>query len=54
MRKTGWKKWAIAVASGSMLLQAPGCVEAAAVVTSFSSLVTAGGVWYLISRVIGD
>jgi hypothetical protein len=54
MRKTGWKKWAVAVASGSMLLQVTGCVETAAVVTSFSSLVTAGGVWYLISRIIND
>jgi hypothetical protein len=54
MRKASWKKWAVAVASGSVLLQTPGCAETAAVITSLSSLVTAGGVWYIVGRIIGD
>ena len=54
MRRIGWKKWAIAVMSGSMLFQVPGCVETAALLTSAASMATAGGVWYLVTRIMND
>jgi hypothetical protein len=54
MRRNYWKKWAIAVISGSTLLQIPGCVETAALITSAASLATAGGVWYLVTRIMND
>jgi hypothetical protein len=52
MRKLEWKKLALALLSGTILFQAPGCVEMATVVTAISSALTAGGVLYLVRRVI--
>lgn len=54
MRTASWKRWAAVVLSGSMLFQVPGCLETAAVITSFSSVLTAGGVLYLVGRIIND
>lgn len=51
MRKTNLRKYAFAILSGAMLFQAPGCVEAAIYTTSLASVVTAGGVVYLVWRV---
>ncbi len=37
---------------GSFLMQTPGCVDTAVFVTTASQVVTAGGVLYLVSRVL--
>ncbi len=50
MRKN-WKKLALAMLSGAVMFQAPACAEAALAVTTLSSVVTAGGVMYLVWRV---
>jgi hypothetical protein len=52
MRNFEWKKLALALLSGTILFQTPGCTETAAVVTAVSSALTAGGLLYLVNRVI--
>jgi len=54
MKKTLWckKLFLAALLSGSLLLQTPTCAEQAAFVTAASSAMTAGGVLYLVSRVV--
>ncbi|MFH1746259.1 MAG: hypothetical protein ABIG44_04370 [Planctomycetota bacterium] len=52
MRKHAWKMWALAMASGAVLLQTPACVETATIVTSVAQVITAGGVVYIVSRVM--
>jgi len=49
MRAVSWKKLALLALSGSLLLQIPNCFQ---VVSALSNLVTAGGVLYLVRRVI--
>jgi hypothetical protein len=46
------KKWALACASGAVLLQVPGCTEAAVIVTGWASAITAGGVLFLIRKIM--
>ncbi len=46
------KRLALAVLSGTILLQAPGCAETAAVITAAASSVSAGGILYLLRKVI--
>jgi hypothetical protein len=54
MRKSSWNRWTLlALASGAVMLQATGCAEAAFYFSSIANVVTAGGVIYLVSRVIG-
>ena len=48
------KQFAIALCSGSVLLQAPGCVETAAFFTTLFTGLTTGGVFYLIGRIVND
>ena len=52
MRKRLWGRWATLLAAGAVLLQTPGCVETAAVVTSIAQVITAGGVMYIVGRVL--
>ena len=52
MRNVQWKKVVLTVLSGSILFQLPGCTEAAIYIGSVASAVTAGGVLYLVRRVI--
>lgn len=52
MRMAKWRRLAFAVLSGAMLFQTPGCAEAALGITTLASVVTAGGVMYLVVRVI--
>ena len=52
MRKRSWNKWAVLLASGAFLLQTPACVETATILTSISSVISAGGVLYLVGRVL--
>lgn len=54
MRKGNWKKYLLALCSGSMMLQMPGCTEVFSVITGVATSVTAGGVIYLITRVLED
>lgn len=48
------KKWIASVLSGSVLLQTTACIQNAVTIGSISSVVTAGGVLYIISRVLRD
>ena len=52
MRNGQWKKLALAVLSGSILFQTTGCAEASLALTAIATSVTAGGVIYLIRKVI--
>jgi hypothetical protein len=52
MRNMQWRKVALAMLSGSILFQLPGCTEAAIYIGSVASAITAGGVLYLVRRVI--
>jgi hypothetical protein len=55
MKNNVWKKLlAVGLIGGSFLFQAPTCVDRAQIVTAVSSVVTAGGVLYLVDRVIND
>lgn len=51
MRNHQWKKYLFAALSGAILFQAPGCDPALGLIT-ISSMVTAGGVTYLVFRVL--
>lgn len=52
MRKINWKQLALAVCSGTILFQVPGCTETALYITSLASAVTAGTVVFLARKVI--
>jgi hypothetical protein len=52
MKKHEWKKLALALLSGSILFQTPGCTDTALFITSVASAITAGGVIYLVRRVV--
>lgn len=54
MIKYRLKQLAIAVCSGSVLFQAPGCAETATVLTSVFTGLTTGGVFFLLSRLLND
>lgn len=55
MKKSVWKKLlAVGLLGGLFLFQAPTCADRAATITAVSSLVTAGGVLYLVGRVLND
>ncbi len=52
MRNLKWKQLALSLLSGAVLFQAPGCTDAALVITTATSVITASGVTYLVWRVI--
>jgi hypothetical protein len=52
MRNGQWKRLALALLSGTILFQTPGCTEAALAITTIATSVTAGGVIYLIVKVL--
>ncbi len=52
MSKLRIKRMALALLSGAILCQVPACAETALFVTSVSSVLTAGGVMYLVGRVL--
>lgn len=54
MRKFDARKWLWMMSSGAAMFQVPGCTETALGLTSFFSALTAGGVLYLIFRVLRD
>lgn len=53
MKKWTWKKLALCM-NGGILLQTAGCVELGLGVTSVATTVTAGGLIYLITRILED
>jgi hypothetical protein len=52
MRYGQWKRLVLTMLSGAVLFQAPGCEQAAIGLSTLASLVTAGGVIYLVTKVI--
>ncbi len=46
-----YRRLALCVLSGSVLFQLPGCTEAALGITALASTATAGGVFYLLSKI---
>jgi hypothetical protein len=52
MRDSSWRKWTLMLASGSMLLQVPGCTETATILTAVFTGLSAGGLFYLIRKVM--
>ena len=53
MMKKMWKKLlAVGLISGAFMFQTPTCTPTAEVITAGASLVTAGGVLYLVDRVV--
>jgi len=55
MKKKIWKKiLAVGLIGGACLFQAPTCSEQAATITAISSAVTAGGVLFIVDRVLND
>ncbi|MGE3180042.1 MAG: hypothetical protein AB7N71_00280 [Phycisphaerae bacterium] len=49
--KKRWKTMLIAISTG-MVMQVPGCTETAASIAATASVVTAGSVVYLVSRIL--
>ncbi|MBN2448126.1 MAG: hypothetical protein JXO22_15460 [Phycisphaerae bacterium] len=52
MRKTNWKRWALALMSGAVLLQVPTCTEVATIASGWANVLTAGSVIYLVYEII--
>ncbi len=52
MRKRSWKVTLLTLTSGGMMLQMTGCSDAFLGVTALSSAISAGGLIYLIARVL--
>lgn len=52
MRKAKLMKWAMVLASGATLLQAPTCTDVATVATGWASVVTAGSVLFLVREIL--
>ena len=48
------KKWIMAVLSGSVLFQTTACIENSIAIGATASVVTAGGVIYIVSQILGD
>ncbi len=46
--------WTAALTAGGMLFQTTGCTDVAIGLTTAASLVTAGGVVYIVSRILND
>lgn len=54
MNTNRWRKWAAMLLPGAMMLQTTGCVETAIAAGATASVVTAGGLLFLISRILGE
>lgn len=53
MLRRSWNRWALLLASGgAILLQTPSCVESATIVGSVAQVITAGGVLYIVGRIL--
>ena len=50
-----WKKTLmIGLISGSVLLQAGACTDEAIYTTAVASVVSAGGVWFIVDRILNE
>lgn len=56
MKRNGirWHRWMVAVASGAVLLQTTACVEFSSTLTAIATTVSAGGVLYIVSRILNN
>jgi len=52
MRRNLWMTLAAAIASGAVLLQTGGCAQLAPVITAGATTVAAGGVLFIVSRIL--
>ena len=52
MRKRDWKRLALSMLSGGMLFQVTGCTDAALGITTIASAITAGGVIFIIRKIM--
>lgn len=52
MLKRSWSKWAYLLLGGATLLAAPTCAQVTSEVANLAEIVTAGGVIYLVTRVL--
>lgn len=53
-RKARIHRWLATLASGAMMLQTSGCTQALTTTIAISSVITAGGVIYIVTRIIRD
>ena len=50
-----WKKTlVVGLISGSVLLQTGACTDEAIYATAISSIVSAGGVWFIVDRILNE
>ncbi|MCG3127128.1 MAG: hypothetical protein CHACPFDD_01986 [Phycisphaerae bacterium] len=54
MRTQRWKKLLLSLGSGSFLFQIAGCTEAAIGATTVFTGITAGGMIFLLNRILRD
>ncbi|MEP0845289.1 MAG: hypothetical protein HRF50_00550 [Phycisphaerae bacterium] len=54
MRMVRLSKWVAAIASGAVLLQTTACTEVASAITAIATTVSAGGVIYIVSRIVNN
>lgn len=47
-----FRRLLLALSSGAVFMQVPGCTETAAVVTAVATTVSAGGLLFLINRIL--
>jgi hypothetical protein len=54
MKRSTWIRWAAWLAAGATVLQVSACTEQALVAGSAASVVTAGGVIYIVTRILTE
>jgi hypothetical protein len=52
MRIRDWKRLALSMLSGGVLLQTTGCTDAALGITTIASAITAGGVIFILQKIM--
>jgi hypothetical protein len=52
MKNRYWKQLALSMLSGGMLFQVTGCTDAALGITTIATAITAGGVIYIIQKIM--
>jgi hypothetical protein len=52
MIKRSWNKWAALLVGSGLLLQTPACTETATVISTVAQVISAGGVLYIVSRIM--
>lgn len=54
MRLIKWHRWLLMAASGAVVLQTTACIEFSTTLTAIASAVSAGGVVYIVTRIINN